>query len=156
MTDGSYNTKSLGIGSYQPISSSSIYIYVPKGMNLIKAIIVSVFLSFAFVCSSHAQDGDRMSQLEKEIQELKLRVLKLETLLNEPSKAQTVDTSSEGWKSVANWRKLSTDMSSTDVRKILGEPDRIDGGSVEIWHYQNYGTVTYISGKVKSWSEPRK
>ena len=122
---------------------------------MIKAIIVSAFLSFAVAFSSHAQDGDRIGQLESAIQELKLRVSKLESLLNEQAKAQAVDASSEGWKSVANWRKLSTDMNSSDVRIVLGEPDRIDGGDIERWHYQNGGTVTFISGKVRSWSEPR-
>lgn len=123
---------------------------------MIKTIIASAFLSFAVVFSSHAQDSDRIVQLEKEIQELKLRVSKLEALANGPSKAQAVGSAGDGWKSVANWRKLSTDMSANEVRSILGEPERIDGGGVAWWYYQNGGRVTFISGKVSQWVEPRK
>lgn len=121
-----------------------------------KATIVSAFLSCAVVFSSHAQDGDRIVPLEKEIQELKLRVSKLESLLNGPSKPQAVDTSGERWKSIANWRKLSTEMGASDVRQILGEPLRLDGGDVARWYYQNDGIVTFINGKVTQWREPRK
>lgn len=124
---------------------------------MLKIIIVSAFLSFAVVVSSHAQNGDRIVQLEKEIQELKVRVSKLESLLNEPSKAQGIDDASgEGWKSLANWRKLSTDMSASEVRTILGEPERLDGGGVARWYYQNGGRVTFISGRVSQWVEPGK
>lgn len=130
--------------------------YVQDRKNMIKAIIASAFLSFAVVFSSHAQNADRIVQLEKEIQELKVRVSKLESLLNEPSKAQAIDTSGEGWKSLANWRKLSTDMSASEVRKILGEPERLDGGGVARWYYQNGGRVTFISGRVSQWVEPGK
>jgi hypothetical protein len=127
---------------------------VQERKNMIKAIIVSAFLSFAVVFSSYAQDSDRIVQLEKEIQELRLRVSKLESLLNNPSKAQDLVTSGEGWKSVANWRKLTTDMSAGDVRQVLGEPDRLDGGNVAYWHYKNGGRVIFISGKVNQWREP--
>jgi hypothetical protein len=123
---------------------------------MIKVTTVFVFLSFAIVFSSHAQDVDRIIPLEKEIQELKRRVSTLESLLNSPGKSQAVDTSGEGWKSVANWRKLSTEMSASDVRQILGEPLRLDGGGVAHWYYQNDGTVTFINGKVNQWREPRK
>jgi ABC-type bacteriocin/lantibiotic exporter with double-glycine peptidase domain len=123
---------------------------------MIKVIIVSAFLSFAVIFSSHAQNGDRIGQLEKEIQELKARVSRLEPLLNEPSRAQGIDTSGERWKSLANWRKLSTDMSASEVRTILGEPERLDGGSVARWYYQNGGRVTFISGRVSQWVEPGK
>lgn len=123
---------------------------------MIKVIVVSAFLSFAVVFSSHAQNGDRIVQLEKDILELKARVLKLESLLNEPNKARGIDTSGEGWKSLANWRKLSTDMSASEVRTILGEPERLDGGGVARWYYQSGGRVTFISGRVSQWVEPGK
>lgn len=85
-----------------------------------------------------------------------LRVSKLESLLNSPSKPPVFDTSVEGWKSVANWRKLSTEMGPSDVRQVLGEPLRLDGGDIARWYYQNDGTVNFFNGKVTQWREPRK
>jgi len=119
-----------------------------------KSIVVFAFLAIAVSFSSNAQDSDRTGRLEKEVQELKARVAKLESMLSVQGNVQELVTSADGWKSVANWRKLSTKMSPNDVRKLLGEPDRIDGGGVAIWHYSNRGRFTFISDKVTSWTEP--
>jgi len=64
-------------------------------------------------------------------------------------------TPGDGWKSLANWKNLASDMSIGDVQKMLGEPDRVDGGTIAFWHYPNGGTVTFVIGKVNTWSEPR-
>ena len=93
---------------------------------MVKTIIIIGFLSFAVTFNSYANDSDRIDQLEKEIQETKLRLLKLESLLSNPSNVQKPVTSGEGWKSVMNWRRLTTDMSTSDVQKILGEPHRLE------------------------------
>ena len=123
---------------------------------MIKAIIIVGVLSLAVVSNANTQDSARIDQLEKQIQELKLRISKLESILSTPSSHQEIAPSSEGWKSIANWRMLSTDMGPNDVRKILGEPHRVDGGEVAFWHYQNGGSVTFMDGKVHGWSEPRE
>ena len=123
---------------------------------MVKKIIVIGLLSLVVAFNSYAQDSDRIDQLEKEIQELKLRVLKLESLISKPSLAQEAVPSGEGWNSVANWRKLSTDMNTSDVRKILGEPYRVDGGNLATWYYKNDGRVTFYKGKVHDWTEPRQ
>lgn len=117
------------------------------------------FLSLAFSFNANAHDGDRVAQMEREIQEIKLRLSKLESLLSNPSNpsnAQEPATSDDGWKSVMNWRKLYKDMSTSDVRKILGEPHRVDGGNLANWHYQNGGRIVFFEGKVDHWNEPRK
>ena len=114
------------------------------------------FLLLAFAFNANANDSDRIDQMEKEIQEIKLRLSKLESLLSNPSKSQELVTSSEGWKSVMNWRKITTGMSTSDVQKILGEPQRVDGGRMTTWHYRNGGSVLFIDGKVDSWDEPRQ
>lgn len=59
-----------------------------------------------------------------------------------------------GWNSLANWRKLATDMKPSAVRKILGEPQKVDGGEIATWYYENEGTVTFMRGKLYSWHEP--
>jgi outer membrane protein assembly factor BamE (lipoprotein component of BamABCDE complex) len=122
---------------------------------MIKSIVALSFLSLAVAFSSHAQDTDRIAQLEKEVQELRARVSKLESLLSSQGNTQGFVASGDGWKSVANWRRLVTDMNPSDVRRILGEPERIDGGNVARWYYSNGGRVAFISEKVTSWTEPR-
>ena len=123
---------------------------------MVKTIIIVGLLSLVVAFNANAQDSDRIYQLEKEIQQLKLRISKLESILSSPSSDQEIVPSSEGWKSVANWRKLSTDMGTSDVKKILGEPHRVDGGNIATWYYQNDGRVVFVRGKLYEWTEPKK
>ena len=123
---------------------------------MVKTNIVIGFLSLAVAFNSYAHDSDRIDQLEKEILETKLRLLKLESLLGNPTNAQKPETSGEGWKSVTNWRKLTKDMSTREVQSILGEPYRLDGGTFATWYYQNGGRITFYEEKVFRWTEPRQ
>ena len=123
---------------------------------MIKTITVIVFLSLGVAFNSYADDSDRIDRLEKDVQELKLRISKIESLLSDSSKSKELAPSHEGWKSVSNWRKLTTDMSESDVQNILGEPQRVDGGSLASWYYENGGTVIFFDGKVHRWMEPRE
>jgi outer membrane protein assembly factor BamE (lipoprotein component of BamABCDE complex) len=135
-----------------PLSS----IVMCRRETMIKIITIIGFLSLAVTFNSYAQDSDRIAQMEKEIKELKLRISKIESLLSNPSSAQKIVPSGEGWKYVANWRKLSTGMNTGDVRKILGEPYRLDGGNIATWYYKNDGIVRFYKGKVHDWEEPRQ
>lgn len=121
---------------------------------MLKEMTLIGFLLFAVPSDANAQDSDRVDQLEKEIQAMKLRLSNLESLLA-PNNAQSAPVSGEGWKSIVNWRKLSKDMSANDVRELLGEPERIDGGNTSFWHYPKLGQVTFFREKVERWSEPR-
>ncbi|MEJ2406342.1 MAG: hypothetical protein P8171_19000 [Candidatus Thiodiazotropha sp.] len=123
---------------------------------MIKTVTIIVFLSLVIAFNAYADDTDRINQLEKEVQELKLRISKLESLLNKPNAAQEVVNSSEGYKSIVNWRKLTTDMGYSEVREILGEPQRVDGGSIAEWYYPNGGKVIFQMNKAWQWREPRE
>jgi hypothetical protein len=123
---------------------------------MIKTISIIVFLSLSITFNSYADDSDRIDQLEKEVQELKLRISKLESFLSNSNATQEAVTSIEGYRSIAKWRKLTTDMDYSEVREILGEPQRIDGGTIARWYYPNGGTVTFQSNKAWQWSEPRE
>ena len=123
---------------------------------MIKKIALLGFLLLFVAFNANAHESARIDRLEKEIQELNLRLSKLEFSLSNSTKAQELVTPGEGWKSVVNWRKLSTDMETSDVRNLLGEPYRVDGGQIAHWYYQNGGAVTFMSGKVYRWSEPRE
>ena len=123
---------------------------------MIKTIIIIAFLSLGIAFNSYADDSDRIDQLEKEVQVLKQRISKLESLLSNTSEEQVLVNPGNGWKSVSNWRKLTTDMSYHEVRNILGEPHKVDGGVLASWYYQNGGVVAFFQGKVRRWEEPRE
>lgn len=116
--------------------------------------ICCLFVTVAY--TANAQDADRTERLEKEVQEIKLRLSKLESLLSNTSKANERVTSGDGWKSVMNWRRLTTNMDYRDVQIMLGEPYRVDGGEIATWYYQNGSEVTFMQGKVFQWREPRQ
>lgn len=61
---------------------------------------------------------------------------------------------SDGWKYLQNWHTLKNGMGYEDVRSILDEPSKVDGGSVAYWYYQNNGRVIFIREKIQSWEEP--
>lgn len=130
--------------------------YAEEREVMVKTISFIAFLSLAVAFNANAHDSDRINQLEKEIQEIKFRLSKLESFPSNPSNAQEPATSVDGWKSVLNWRKLAQGMSTSDVRRILGEPHTVDGGSLVHWQYQNGGRITFFDGRVERWNEPRK
>ncbi len=123
---------------------------------MIKTITIIAILSLGVTFNSYADDSDRIDQLEKDVQELKLRISKLESLLRDSSESKEIVLSHEGWKSISNWRKLSTDMDYDDVKKLLGSPQRVNGGKIASWQYKNGGDVTFMRGKVYSWTEPKE
>ncbi|SNB57006.1 hypothetical protein SAMN04487880_1900 [Marinobacter sp. es.042] len=123
---------------------------------MFKTIILIGFLSFSVAANVQADDSARIDRLEKEVQELKLRLSKLESLLGDLGQGQQVVTNGEGWKSIANWRKLVTAMNYDDVERVLGKPERVDGGNLAFWYYPNGGKVIFMRGKVDSWREPRQ
>lgn len=112
-------------------------------------------LAFQVNAQSGATD-ERIRLLEAQILQLNGRVEALEGMLNQAKASQQPIVTGEGWKSRANWRKLKMGMSEDEVRALLGEPERIDGGSLSYWKYPNYGVVRfYMREGVDNWTEPR-
>lgn len=103
----------------------------------------------AFAC-----DSERITQLEIEVQELKNRLSKLESPQVASSAVQKPFASPDGWKNVANWRALKTGMSPDQVRQILGEPKKVDGGALADWFYANGGAVRFYKDQLSNWREP--
>ena len=112
-------------------------------------------LAFAISFNVMAQDSNRMSQLEQEVQSIKLRLSKLESAQGIQADTPKSSTSGDGWKSLSNWRQLVTGMTPNDARKLLGEPNRVSGGEIATWYYQNGGSVTFMKEKLYRWDEPR-
>lgn len=125
----------------------------PSALNLKNSIIGTVALTISLGC--YAADSDRITQLEKEVQELKLRITSLENPNNKANQSPKTVTTADGWKSLTNWRSLKNGMSYDEVRAILGEPAHISGGEVAFWFYPNRGNVTFQSHQLYSWTEPR-
>jgi len=68
--------------------------------------------------------------------------------------AHTSEQRTSPTKDATQWRKLQRQMSKDDVRKLLGEPDRISVSRFsESWYYVG-GSVAFNSkGHVDMWSE---
>ena len=118
----------------------------------------TLLLTIALVAtafSSFANDSERIREIENEIYQLKVRVKQLENAQPNANNQQKQVVANEGAKILANWRKLNTGMSYNEVRALLGEPLRIEGGGVAIWKYANNGSVGFVRDKLSSWSEPQ-
>jgi hypothetical protein len=113
------------------------------------------FLLMIATVNSYAHDVERIKKLEQDVQEIRTRLNNLETNKASLGSVQKPINSSDGWQSLANWRQLQTGMSPVQVRDILGEPQRVRGGDVAVWDYQNDGSVTFIRERLRSWNEPR-
>jgi len=101
-----------------------------------------------------ASDNSRLTALENEVSEINIRLSKLEGASPAAGEKKVEASSSDGWKYLENWRRLSTGMTYADVQKLLGEPVRIDGGVVAHWSYPSRGQVSFFNGSVERWREP--
>ena len=111
-------------------------------------------LAFQVNAQSGATD-ERIKLLEAQILQLNGRVAALEGMLNQAKANQQPIVTGEGWKSRANWRKLKKGMSEDDVRALLGEPERLNGGHFARWKYPSYGEVVFEGNRgVFQWTEP--
>lgn len=129
---------------------------IRKGGIVKKVSVIAGVLSLFLAGSATAQDSDRITALEKEVQELKLRLSRLEAGPGTSDKKPPPAAPSGDVASLSNWKKLEKDMTTSQVRAILGEPVRIDGAAIVSWHYKNRGQVFFITGRVERWTEPRQ
>ena len=61
---------------------------------------------------------------------------------------------------LSSWRQITKGLSREEVRSILGEPLKIEGGAIERWYYGSTSTsyaparVDFMFSGVYGWSEP--
>ncbi len=122
------------------------------------SIALGLLLAFTSI-GSFASDAQRLATLEQEVQEIKLRLSKLESSNQVPADSKsttaTATATGDGWKYQKSWRTLTTGMSPIDVRNLLGEPQQIRGGNVAYWTYPNKGEVTFLSDSLYQWQEAK-
>lgn len=120
----------------------------------------TIFLSAIIVVLS-AQEmhaDDRVSNLEKRIIELELRVAKLEKLLSARQPELPIQIKPGDYRNKANWRRLELGMTKAQVKAILGDPPhrRVLAG-FDSWYYPDVlgPQVQFdLSGKLSGWEEP--
>ena len=106
--------------------------------------------------TSQANDSNRITQLENEVQQLKQRLSNLEKSPGASVTSAKPITFTDGWKSLANWRSLKKGMSQDEVRTVLGEPATVRAsGPIVEWIYVNRGNVTFYQERLDGWMEPR-
>ncbi len=109
-------------------------------------------LFVTFIFPHNEMSKSQIIKLEKRVSELENRISYLESLISKDSNKNQVF--SNGWENKSNWRKLKRNMSKDNVRKILGEPERITQSSnFTYWTYKK-GKVTFYTEKLDSWTEP--
>ena len=125
---------------------------------LIRAVILAIVLTTALPPSASGQAradeslARRVDSLERRILELERRIAQLEgAAAAQPARDRATSGNS---RDLANWRRLREDMTYEQVRAILGEPDRVDGGGVAFWYYPRGGRAGFVSGRLSSWQEP--
>jgi hypothetical protein len=150
----------LATGSQRPhaVEESPLVLQVSQRgykMSQFKPVLKTVALAaLVLACGAHAQTTDRTEQLEKEIRDIKVRLSNLEAAQSKPAASAMPVRSGDGWKALANWRALRSGMSPIDVRGLLGEPARLDGGEVARWYYPGDGRVVFMGEKLYQWTEP--
>ena len=125
------------------------------GFLFISAFIISGCSTNGSIKGVQAQpEVEEIEWMEREVQELKSRILKLEAKLTGINTKSEPDISGDGWKALSSWRKLKVGMDYESVKKILGSAHRIDGGILARWYYKNGGQVNFYDGGVTRWQEP--
>ena len=124
-------------------------------LSQFKSVITVFFLILIFTNSLTADQSSEIKKLETRIAELEKRVEKLEALL-ETSNTNEIKFS-EKWKNRSLWRQLQVGMSKYQVKNLLVEPRKIDGGAYTKWEYSEaswHSYVRFYDGKLDTWTEP--
>jgi len=101
---------------------------------------------------------EKIVYLEKKISELERRITSLERQKPSYTSSSSELPASEKWNDILKWRLLRKGMDKNTIRRVLGEPDKIDAySSFDTWHYgyPSGGTVSFDKRNVvERWSEP--
>jgi hypothetical protein len=99
----------------------------------------------------------RYPEYRDEVADLLPRVQPSEQGRRATEKPSATVSPAAGWRNKEAWRRLKTGMTQAEVKSILGEPGRIDGGFISIWYYPDVlgGSVSFDHrGQLMAWREP--
>ncbi|PYO45218.1 MAG: hypothetical protein DMD33_00200 [Gemmatimonadetes bacterium] len=127
---------------------------------VLRAALVATLVAASIPAVAAGQDTStasllrRIEVLERANTDLEQRVRELEAVIkSQPTQGQPIPASTR-WRDLANWRRLHLGMKMDEVRELLGEPERVEAGYVTYWRWTD-ANVSFISGKLEGWSEPR-
>ena len=127
-----------------------------------KNFLIAFILLFSVSNYSYAHDNGRIDELEKRVMELEDTVSSIKQLLllaamsSSEGKSETNEEDAKKKEEIkAKWRTIATGMTPKEVRAILGEPEKLDGGVYATWYYPKGGVVRFDRDKVHRWNEPR-
>lgn len=113
----------------------------------------ALIVASALLFSTHSPQADDAS-LAQRVTELERQVLELQKLLDEKF-------ADDRWKEPILWRRIRPGMGQEDVRKLLGNPARVEQAIFTTWYYHKtsklHSHVWFDEGKVLGWKglEPK-
>lgn len=128
--------------------------------SILLAALISTFIPAVAVAQQAPVDSlrSRIIVLERVILNLEKRVRELEAARTKSESTPATGVSESGnAQDVQDWRQLRLDMTTDQVRALLGEPDRVEVmGMFTTWRWAGGGNATFASraGTLMSWSEP--
>ena len=109
-----------------------------KQSNFIMIIICMVGALFLHLSQPLLAQEDEISQLQKKITALEIKIKELEIVLQKCNEMEKKKVANEySWQNTKNWRRLETGMTEVQVKTILGEPVKIIRGVKTLWYYPN-------------------
>ncbi|MBN1524317.1 MAG: hypothetical protein JW904_07545 [Spirochaetales bacterium] len=115
-----------------------------------------IFIVFLFLTIQLFAQDSSTAELQQRITDLEKRVQILEDTVQH-LQSGSVDTPVPA--GLEAWRKLKRGMTEDEVRRLLGEPDRIiASGAMTIWYFGEpawASMVNFVDNKVNGWTEPR-
>jgi len=110
----------------------------------------TVLVTFSFLFLNQCLLADNLI-LENRINDLEKRVSILEQALEDK-------ISTDRWQNKALWKKLKKGMSTSDIKRILGQPKRIEDQVFPTWYYHStsklHAYVFFDEGKAQGWKVP--
>lgn len=152
--------------------------YARSWRALLATVALTLATGAASPLSAQRSSGSSEAALRRRVVQLENRVLQLEQEIarmrelseaqapalaragaTRPASAHLILAEREGWRRRENWRRLQLGLSELDVRRLLGEPDRvIVDRFTSIWIYptRNAARVAFglEGGRVEGWAEP--